>query len=220
MHELSATYSDFGKRGCRRQPVGRSYGDEGVKELLARPFVLGPLDKVAMKIIGYPEFDQNELQVDSSGRLQLPLVGSVVAAGKTPGALSEELTAAYMRTVLRRPSVNIAVVEVLSQRVTVEGAVRMPGLYPVPGPLRLNSAIALAQGLNEFAALDNVAVFRTVDGKRYAAIFRLRDIRRGLYADPEIYAGDTIIVGESGVRRAFRDIVQTAPFVAVFRPFG
>ena len=53
-----------------------------------------------------------------------------------------------------------------------------------------------------------------------AAIFSMKDIRKGLYADPDIYSGDVVVVGDSAVRRVFRDIVQTAPFIAVFRPFG
>jgi polysaccharide export outer membrane protein len=107
-----------------------------------------------------------------------------------------------------------------SQYVTIEGDVKLPGVYQAVGQMRLSTAIALAQGENEYAALENVAVFRSISGKRYAAIFSIKDIRNGVYADPEIFPNDTVIVGESSFRRLFRDIVQTSPFIAVFRPFG
>lgn len=184
-----------------------------------RPFALGPLDQVKVQVSGL-EALTTETQIDNGGRIQLPLIGSIVAAGKTLDQLTVDLTSAYRRTYVKDPLVSVALVETKSLYITVEGAVRLPGVYPAFGPLRLNGALALAQGANEFAAFDNVAVFRMVDGKQHAAIFNLKDIRRGRYEDPQIFPNDTVIVGESAIRRVFRDIIQTAPFVAVFRPFG
>lgn len=193
--------------------------DEAARLAAAREFVIGPFDEVAVRVIGFDGLD-SRVQVDSGGRIQLPLIGSVLAAGKTPATLSNELTSAYEQTYLRRPNVTVSIVEIKSLYITVEGAVRRPGVFPAVGPLRLQGAVALAEGTNDFAAFDNVAVFRIIDGKQYAAIFSLRDIRSGLYEDPEIYPNDTVIVGESQVRRLFRDFIQTAPFIAAFRPFG
>lgn len=185
----------------------------------SRGYAIGPFDQLIVRVIGYDGYD-TETQVDTAGHIQLPLVGSIVAAGKTPAQLSQDLDEAYGRTYLKKPTVSVVVKEIKSQYVTVDGAVRTPGVFPVVGPMRLSGAIALAQGTNEFAQLSNVAVFRVINGKQHAALFNLRDIRKGLYEEPEIYANDTIIVGDSQVRRVFRDVIQTAPFVAVFRPFG
>ena len=184
-----------------------------------RPFLLGPLDEVIVQVIGFEEF-KTETQIDNGGKVQLPLVGTITAAGKTVSELTDELNVAYRKTYIRNPMVTVTLKETKSLYVTLEGAVRKPGIYPAFGPLRLNGALALAEGTNEFAAFDNVAVFRMINGKQHAALFNLKDIRKGRYEDPEIYPNDTIIVGESAVRRVFRDVIQTAPFVAVFRPFG
>ena len=193
---------------------------EAARIAQSEPYVIGPLDLLAVRVLGYDEFD-SEVQVDSGGRIQVPLIGSAQAAGKSPEQLSEELTVLMARdSYLKKPRVAVQVKEIKSRYVSVDGAVRTPGIYQLPGKVRLTGALALAQGVNEFAAMDNVAVFREIDGQQYAAIFNMRDMRRGLYAEPEIYAGDTIVVGESGVRRAFRNIIQIAPFFAVFRPFG
>ncbi len=190
-----------------------------ILEGLDTEYLIGPMDMVDIKVVGFPEFG-GLAQVDFSGRLQLPLVGSIMAAGKSLDELSHDLQLAYDRTYLKRPRVSASLKEVKSRFITVEGQVKQPGLYPVPTQLSLLSAISLAEGVTEFAKLSRVAVFRTVDDKRYAAIFDLNDIRKGIYGDPVIRHGDVIVVGNSSVRRLFRDIVQTAPFVAVFRPFG
>lgn len=182
-------------------------------------YLIGALDIVSVKVIGYSDFD-SEGQVDFSGRLQVPLVGSVMALGRSPQQLSEELTDAYRQTYLRRPQVFVSVKEIKSRFITIEGEVKSPGLFPVPTNLTLTRALALGQGITEFAAPNQIAVFRTVDGKQMAAIFDLRDIRGGAYADPILYPNDVVVVGTSQVRRLFRDVIQIAPFVAVFRPFG
>lgn len=182
---------------------------------LDRDFTIGALDLLEVRIAGFPEFD-TEAQVDYSGRVQLPLVGEVEAAGLTPALLSTRLSEAYDRTYLKRPLVSVSVKEINSRLVSIEGEVKKPGLFPMPGNLTLSRAISLAEGPGEFAKLSRVAVFRTVDGKQMAAIFDLQDIRLGKYDDPKIYPNDVVVVGSSSVRRAFRDIVQIAPFVGAF----
>jgi polysaccharide biosynthesis/export protein len=180
---------------------------------------IGAMDKLDVRILGFPDFN-TEAQVDFAGRVQLPLVGDVMAAGLTPAELNEVLTRAYDDTYLRRPQVSVTVKEVRSRLVSIEGEVKRPGMFPMPGNLTLSRALALAEGPGEFASLDRVAVFRRVDGQQMAAIFDVQDIRLGKYDDPQIYPNDVIVVGSSSVRRLFRDIIQIAPFIAVFRPFG
>lgn len=182
---------------------------------LDREFTIGALDLLEVRIAGLPEYD-TEAQVDYSGRVQLPLVGEVEAAGLTPATLSSKLSEAYDRTYLKRPLVSVSVKEIRSRFVSIEGEVKKPGLFPMPGNLTLSRALSLAEGPGEFAKLSRVAVFRTVDGKQMAAIFDLQDIRLGKYEDPKIYPNDVVVVGSSPVRRAFRDIVQIAPFIGAF----
>lgn len=188
-------------------------------EAVAGSYTVGPLDRLDVRVVGFPDFS-SEVQVDSAGHIQLPLVGDFKAAGLTPAELNAQLTTAYERTYLKRPQVSVVVREVRSRYVSIEGEVKRAGLFPIPGNLTLSRAMALAEGPGEFATLNRVAVFRRVDGQQMAAIFDLEDIRLGKYEDPKIYPNDVIVVGSSSVRRAFRDIIQTAPFIAVFRPFG
>jgi polysaccharide export outer membrane protein len=74
--------------------------------------------------------------------------------------------------------------------------------------------VATAKGADEYAKIEDVVVFRTVSGRRMAALYNLGAIRRGVYDDPRIYPNDLIVVGESQSRRMFKDILQVAPLLA------
>lgn len=177
-----------------------------------RASLIGPLDVVNVDVFGVPELTR-ELQVDLSGQIAMPLIGSVDARGKTPSELSQIISARLERYV-RQPDVTVNVKTAVSQVVTVDGEVGKPGLYPVTNQTTLMRAIASAEGLTEFANVDDVVILRTVNNQRMAGLYNIGAIRRGVYADPTIYANDVVIVGDSPSRRLFRDIVATAPLIA------
>lgn len=188
----------------------------------ARPYLVGPFDKLKIDVFGIEELSEREVQIDASGRASFPLVGSFEAAGKTPHEIEVELEAALTGRYIRDPQVTVNLEETVSQVVTVDGQVREPGLYPVMGRMTLMQGVATASGLTEFAKINDVVIFREAGGQRYAALYNLGAIRRGIYADPEIYAGDVVVVGESNSRRLFRDILAatpllTAPIIALLQ---
>ena len=106
----------------------------------------------------------------------------------------------------------------MAQKVAVQGEVVQPGVYPIEGPTTLLGALSLAKGETQLAALNDVVVFRNVDGHRSGAVFDIRQIRSGQAADPQIRSNDMIIVGYSGGRRAWRDIMSAMPLLNIFRP--
>jgi polysaccharide export outer membrane protein len=79
--------------------------------------------------------------------------------------------------------------------------------------MTLLRAVATARGVTENASLREVVVFRTVEGQKMAAIYNLDALRRGTYADPELYANDVVVVGDSVARRRFASILQVAPLL-------
>jgi polysaccharide biosynthesis/export protein len=79
--------------------------------------------------------------------------------------------------------------------------------------MTLVRSVASAKGLTETASAEHVVVFRTVGTQRYAALYNLRAIREGVYADPVIYPNDVLVIGESAARRTFRDVIQSAPLL-------
>jgi polysaccharide export outer membrane protein len=76
--------------------------------------------------------------------------------------------------------------------------------------MSLMRAVAKAKGLGEFANSKNVVIFRTSKGQRYVALCNLEAIRRGSYDDPEVFANDLIVVGDSQARRFFKNILPFA----------
>lgn len=178
-----------------------------------RPYLIGPYDKLVIDVFGIPELSQRTVQVDAGGNLSYPLAGTVAATGRTPNELASELSNRLRQAYVRNPQVTVNLESTTSQVVTVDGQVTKPGLYPVVGTMTLMRAVATAGGASEFAKLDDVVVFRTVGGQKYAALYNLKAIRRGDYPDPEIFANDVVVVGDSQARRLFRDILAAAPII-------
>ncbi len=176
------------------------------------PYRIGPLDKLSVSVFGVEELS-GKFQTDGAGRLSLPLIGEVDASSRTPTELAAVI-AQQLKAFLRDPQVTVNLEETTSQVFTVDGQVTQPGSYPVVGNMSLIRAVATAKGTSEFARLDDVVVFRTVDGRSLAALYNLGAIRRGIYADPKIYANDVIIVGDSKARRQFQQFLQVAPLLS------
>ncbi|KAB2852731.1 MAG: polysaccharide export protein, partial [Sphingopyxis terrae] len=158
--------------------------------------------------------------VDAAGNIAVPIAGAVRAAGRTPDQVAQEITARMQAGHVRNPQVSVNVFQSTSQYVTVEGQVTEPGNYPLVGDMTLMRAVAAAKGPAEFAKLDDVVVFRTVNNQRMAALYSLAAIRRGYYSDPQLYAKDVVVVGDSPGRRLFTRIVEassliTAPIIAL-----
>ena len=115
---------------------------------------------------------------------------------------------------MRDPQVTTNLEASENRTVTVYGQVQVPGVYPIVGRSNLIKAVASARGLAEFGDARDVVVFRTVGGQRMATLYNLEAISRGLYENPQIYANDTIVVGDSEARRLFQDIVGAATLIA------
>lgn len=139
---------------------------------------IGPLDTLEISVFQEADISAKGVLVDASGNITMPLIGSVRAAGLTTVELGSLLKTKLAQFYIR-PEVTIAVSSSVAQRVTVEGEVTEPGIYPIPGPVTLLDAIALAKGETETSALREVVVVRYVNGERMGAVFDVERIRRG-----------------------------------------
>lgn len=171
-----------------------------------RPYIVGPFDKLKIDVFGVDQLQNKEYQIDASGRLSFPFAGTITAGGLTPQEISDELTRRLRGNIIRDPQVTVNLIETVSQLVTVEGAVRKPGRYPAIGEMTLLRTIAVAEGTSDVAKLDNVLIFREVAGQRYVGAYNLKAIRLGNYPDPQVYANDVVVVGDSAARKLFRDL--------------
>lgn len=179
---------------------------------------VGPQDLLEISVFGVTDLSRI-VRVAADGEISLPLVGSVTAGGMTLPELEKLIAARLARRYLQNPQVSVFVKEFTSQRVTLEGAVNKPGIYPITGKTSLLQAIALAQGLDPLADLGGVVVFRQIDGHRMAAAFNMRDVRSGRSVDPQIYGDDIIVVEQSGSKTVLRRFLEVLPIFGLFLRF-
>lgn len=159
------------------------------------------------------------VRVNSNGQISLPLIGVVQAGGNTVEELEKLIAVRLSESYLQEPQVSVFVKEFTSQRVTLEGQIEKPGIYPITGKTSLLQAIAMGGGVTDLANLQGVVVFRTVDGERMAAVFDLKQIRSGDAMDPQIYGDDIVVVDQSGAKTGLRRVLETIPVFNLFRVY-
>lgn len=176
-------------------------------------------DRLSVRVLGEPELTSDAYFVDARGNIQVPLAGEVAAAGRRPDQLRDDLVRRLGARYIRDPQVTVMVSERKRTTFAVEGDVREPGVFEAVPNTTLLSAIAQAKSPTDSAKLDEVMIFRVVNGQRLGARFNLDDIRKGRAADPLVLAGDTIVVGRSALKDAWRQFLQAAPVFNLFYIF-
>ena len=177
---------------------------------------IGAGDKLVVNVFQVPDLSLKDVVVDAQGNLQLALLGSVRASGRTPEELSDFIADSLNVRYLRNAQVSVSVSEAASQKVTIDGAVIKPGVYEMQGRTTLLQAVAMAQGPTRVASLSQVVVFRDVEGERRAATIDLGAIRDGQAPDPLLQGDDVVVVGTSRNAVALREIVAALPALSVF----
>ena len=215
----------FSLAGCstRGGPVKYGVTDFGPPDSpkvgdFTQAYHIGPADVLDVTVYRVPNLS-GELEVDGAGNVMMPLLGPVLVAGKTNTEVAQDLAQRLGSKYLQSPQVQVVIKASPRQRITIDGAVQTPGIYPISGNTSLLQAVALARGPTDDANVRRVVVFRTVNGQRMAAAFDLNDIRKGLNPDPLIYGSDIIVVDGNVWRGRFKDLMQSLPLVALFRPF-
>jgi polysaccharide export outer membrane protein len=164
-----------------------------------------PLDTLDINVSQVADLSK-PVQVDTSGKVLLPLIGQIQAAGRTPSELSDDIAVALKQKYMTDPQVVVGVKEAQGEKITVDGAVGQPGMYPLAGPTTLMQAVSMAKGADpHFANVHRVAIFRQVNGQRQSAIYDLAQIRSGQAGDPQVYGADVVVVDTSGSKSFFQN---------------
>ena len=142
------------------------------------------------------------------------MIGAVPVAGLSASEAADVVAGRLGERYLVSPQVSLFVKTAVGRRITLDGEVREPGLYPIEGRLTLSQAVALAKGPTRLAATDQVVVVRRMDGQRQAAMFDLGAIRKGAAPDPEILPGDQLIVGLSRAKAILGGALVAVPALA------
>ena len=156
------------------------------------------------------------VQVSEAGTINYPLTGEVQAGGRTAREIEQDLTKLLGKKYLQNPEISVFVREYNSQRITVEGAVKKPGVYPIAGGMSLLQATATAGGFEDTAE-QTVILIRQSGGKRSIGKFDVGQIRDGMGEDPQLEARDVIIVPTSDIKLGFNNVVKLLP-LASFAP--
>lgn len=201
-----------------RQPEGAPVADFMAAAIDRPEYRVGPSDLLAVTVFQLQDLDR-EVRVNNLGHISLPLIGEVEAAGRTVTELEQDIAARYAARYLQDPQITVFVKDFASQRVTVGGAVKKPGIYPLTSRLTLLQALALAEGTAEVASLRNVVIFRNAGGKREFARFDVAAIQAGELADPELVGEDVVVVDTSSGKIALQNLIKLAPFLAVWRAY-
>jgi len=178
-------------------------------------------DLLEVDVFEVDELDR-EVRIDPNGKISLSLIGSVQAGTKTISQLEAEIERAYGEKYLQNPEVSVFLKESAGQRVTVDGAIQKPGIYPVSSTSSLLQVVAQAGGFREIADTTKLYVFRDFGGENLVANYSVKDIRNGKKADPRIFGGDVIVSFSSGSKIAMRGlrealgVVGSASKLAVF----
>jgi polysaccharide export outer membrane protein len=175
---------------------------------------IAPDDVLRIQVYHEPELSLEDAQVSAAGMIRMPWIGDVSVAGLTTSEASDVIAGRLGQRYLVSPQVTLFVKKAVSRRITVDGEVREPGLYPFEGRILLSQAVAMAKGPTRLAGLDQVVVVRSMDGQRQAAMFDLGAIRKGEAADPEILPGDQVIVGLSRARAILGGALLAIPALA------
>ena len=176
---------------------------------------LGAQDLLEITVFGVPDLNRT-VRVNSTGQISLPLIGGIQAGGKTIPELEKEIGTTLEKSYLQNPQVTVFIKEYTSQRITMQGSFKKPGIYSLTGKTSLLQAVATAGGFDELAEASKVIVFRKVDGKKMGAVFDMLAISEGAAEDPQVYGDDIVVVSNSTKKSAFQNFIKTVPALGLF----
>jgi polysaccharide export outer membrane protein len=179
----------------------------------SKAYKIGPRDVLEVTVFKVPDLSK-VVQVSEAGTISYPLIGEVQAGGRTAREVEQDLTKSLGAKYLQKPQISVFVKEYNSQRITMEGAVKKPGVYPIAGGMSLLQATAIAGGF-DMNADETVLLIRQANGKRSAAKFDVSQIRVGKAEDPQLEAGDVIIAPTSDIKEGMNNILRVLPLATV-----
>ena len=172
-----------------------------------KDYRIGAEDLLEIQVFGVDQLTRT-VRVNSRGYVSLPLVGNLQVGGLTAQEAEALIVAKLAESYLQDPQVSLFIKEYTSQRVTIEGAVNKPGVYPLRGTTTLLQSLAVAGGQANLSDMSEVMLFRTdMQGHRETLTYDVERIRSGELDDPPVYNEDLIVVKRSKARIFLKDSV-------------
>jgi len=157
-------------------------------------YIIGPQDVLDISVWKEPEVSR-VVPVRPDGKISLPLLNDVQAAGLTPAALASQITESLKKYVTN-PQVTVIITTINSQRVYLLGEVTLPGAFPMIPGMTVLQAVSSGGGFTQFARTKGIYVLRNENGKQVKYPFNYKDVISGKKPEQDIAlkAGDTIVV--------------------------
>ena len=157
-------------------------------------YIIGPQDVLDISVWKEPEVSR-VVPVRPDGKISLPLLNDVQAAGLTPAGLAAQITESLKKDV-KNPQVTVIVTTINSQRVYLLGEVTRPGAFPMIPGMTVLQAVSSGGGFTQFARTKSIYVLRTENGKQVKYPFNYKEVIGGKKPEQDIVlkAGDTIVV--------------------------
>lgn len=188
---------------------------------LGKEYRVGPNDLIDVEVFDLDNLKRT-VRVNAAGAISLPLIGAVTVAGLTSQEAEARIADRYREKYLQNPQVSVFIKEYTTERITVEGAVVKPGIFPLSGQITLLRALAMAGGFGPIADSSQVMLFRVNEQRqREVAVYDVAKIRSGKSDDPVIRGDDLIVVQQDSTRKllkdsVFRDIIDSVNPFSVF----
>jgi polysaccharide biosynthesis/export protein len=189
------TQETTGSNHTAQSAVPAMAGDTTKKSATADPnYIIGAQDVLDISVWKEPDVSRM-VPVRPDGKISLPLLNDVQAAGLTPVQLAAQLTESLKKYVTN-PQVTVIVTTINSQRVYILGEVTRPGAFPLLPGMSVLQALSSAGGFTQFAKVKNIFVRRVEDGRESKYPFNYKDVINGKRPEQDILlkAGDTIVV--------------------------
>ena len=165
------------------------------------PYQIGPGDTLSVFVYQSPQLSVGALAVRPDGRISLPLIPDIVAAGKTPTALSKDIEE-RLKEYVKQPNVSVMVSGFqgpLNRQIRVIGEATEPLAIPYRDGISLLDVMILTKGLTRYAAGNSAVLVREVAGRRQEIKVRLSDLIKDgdIEQNVAMLPGDTLIIPQS-----------------------
>src|SRR5512142_2236679 len=140
-------------------------------------YVIGPEDMINVAVWKEPDFSST-VPVRPDGKISLPLLGDIEAAGRTPSELAQDLTG-KLKKYIDDPHVTVVVTAINSKRVYILGEVNHPGAMNMTPKMTVLQAISAAGGVTPYANTKKISILRTEEGKQTKFMFNYKEVVNG-----------------------------------------
>jgi polysaccharide export outer membrane protein len=192
----SAAQAPAAGKGTAAAPLGAAIPASGPTAPIVVPteYIIGADD--VMSVVFWRDKELSaDVTVRPDGKISLPLLNEIQAAGLTPAQLKDRI-AEEAKKYVEDPTVTVEVKAINSRKVFITGEVRKPGPYPLTGTTTVLQLISIAGGLGDYAKREKITIVRVEAGKQTAFNFNYKEVlnQRKLAQNIELRPGDTVLV--------------------------